>query len=83
MSCHRINNLNYINKKIKTLNTLQKCLIGLCLLSLSSNILAQQEKVIIKEEIRKIPTYETGDPDVNPRFYEGRITQGAQGRVYV
>lgn len=82
MSCHRINNLNYINKKIKTLNTLQKCLIGLCLLSLSSNILAQQEKVIIKEEIRKIPTYETGDPDVNPRFYEGRITQGAQGRVY-
>ena len=43
---------------------------------------AQLEKVILKEEIVKIPTYITGAPDINPRFYNGRITQGAQGRVY-
>ncbi len=34
-----------------------------------------QEKIVI-------PTYQVGKPDPNPRFYDGRVTQGAQGRVY-
>ncbi|NQU88235.1 MAG: DUF5107 domain-containing protein [Mariniphaga sp.] len=43
---------------------------------------AQQKKVVIKEELKVIPTYEIESPDANPRFYEGRSTQGAQGKVY-
>jgi tetratricopeptide (TPR) repeat protein len=34
------------------------------------------------EETLVIPTYETGAPDRNPRFYAGRAYQGAEGRVY-
>ena len=29
-----------------------------------------------------IPTYGVNDPDPNPRFYNGRVYQGAQGRIY-
>jgi len=36
----------------------------------------------IKEVPLTIPTYGVGQPDLNPRFYEGRIYQGAQGRIY-
>lgn len=43
---------------------------------------AQQQKVVIKDELKVIPTYEIGSPDANPRFYDGRNTQGAQGKVY-
>jgi hypothetical protein len=38
--------------------------------------------VKIWEEQIVIPTYEIGEPDPNPRFYEGAVHQGAQGRVY-
>ncbi|MFC1738618.1 DUF5107 domain-containing protein [Planctomycetota bacterium] len=38
--------------------------------------------VKIWEEKVVIPTYEIGEPDPNPRFYNGRAHQGAQGRVY-
>ncbi len=38
--------------------------------------------VKIWEEPLKIPTYEVGKPDKNPRFYVGRTYQGAQGRAY-
>jgi tetratricopeptide (TPR) repeat protein len=38
--------------------------------------------VKIWEESVIIPTYLVDDPDLNPRFYEGRAYQGAQGRVY-
>lgn len=34
------------------------------------------------EEELTIPTYEIGDPDPVPRFYDGRVYQGAQGRIY-
>jgi hypothetical protein len=39
----------------------------------------QSQSRIWEEEI-SIPTYQVGDPDPNPRFYDGRVTQGAQGR---
>lgn len=38
--------------------------------------------VKIWEEPLKIPTYDVGKPDKNPRFYVARAYQGAQGRVY-
>jgi tetratricopeptide (TPR) repeat protein len=34
------------------------------------------------EQTLLIPTYEVDRPDPNPRFYSGRVYQGAQGRVY-
>ena len=42
---------------------------------------AQSQTEIWKESIT-IPTYQVDKPDPNPRFYDGRVTQGAQGRVY-
>lgn len=36
----------------------------------------------IWEEELTIPTYEVGAPDLVPRFYDGRVYQGAQGRIY-
>ena len=43
---------------------------------------AGKSAVKIWEEKVVIPTYEIGEPDANPRFYNGRAHQGAQGRVY-
>ena len=39
-------------------------------------------EVKIWEESVVLPTYEIGPADQNPRFYSGRVTQGAQGKVY-
>jgi tetratricopeptide (TPR) repeat protein len=36
----------------------------------------------IWQESISFPTYLVDDPDLNPRFYDGRAYQGAQGRVY-
>ena len=36
----------------------------------------------IYEEKLTLPTYQVGEPDPNPRFFEGRVYQGAQGRIY-
>ncbi len=47
----------------------------------TSQIKAESKTRIWKEKIT-LPTYLVGDPDPNPRFYDGRVTQGAQGRVY-
>ena len=38
--------------------------------------------VRIWEESTIIPTYLVDPPSTNPRFYDGRAYQGAQGRVY-
>ena len=38
--------------------------------------------VTVSEDKLTIPTYLLGDPEPNPIFYEGRGSQGAQGRVY-
>lgn len=34
------------------------------------------------EEIVQIPTYETGEKDINPMFLEKRVYQGSSGKVY-
>ena len=39
-------------------------------------------EVKIWEESVVMPTYTVAPADKNPRFYDGRVTQGAQGRVY-
>lgn len=62
--------------------TMKKCICAIILQTLFIITYGQQSKVIIKEEQRIIPTYEVGVPDGNPRFYDGRNTQGAQGRIY-
>jgi len=36
----------------------------------------------IWQESLSIPAYSVGEPDKNPRFYDGRVYQGAQGRIY-
>ncbi len=41
-----------------------------------------QERVQVYEKAITIPTYATGEAEVNPVFYTGRAYQGAQGRVY-
>src|SRR4030042_483063 len=38
--------------------------------------------VRIWEEQVSMPTYLVDPPDLNPRFYDGRAYQGAQGRIY-
>lgn len=40
------------------------------------------DPVRIWEEPVPLPTYLVDPPDLNPRFYDGRAYQGAQGRVY-
>jgi tetratricopeptide (TPR) repeat protein len=55
-------------------------LTGLCLTLLALN--PTQAQVKIWEKTVTLPTYQTGAADINPRFYDGRVTQGAQGKVY-
>ena len=43
---------------------------------------SKDKPVRIWEEKIVMPTYLVDPPDPNPRFYEGRAYQGAQGRVY-
>ncbi len=43
---------------------------------------AKKLSVRIFEAELVLPTYEVDRPDPNPRFYQGRAYQGAQGRVY-
>ena len=38
--------------------------------------------VKIWEEEVNIPTYETGEPEKNPMFFEKRVYQGSSGAVY-
>ena len=40
------------------------------------------DEVKIWEEEVSIPTYEVGEPDVNPMFLEKRVYQGSSGKIY-
>lgn len=40
------------------------------------------QHVRVWEKTTAIPTYETGEPDINPMFLEKRVYQGSSGRVY-
>jgi tetratricopeptide (TPR) repeat protein len=42
----------------------------------------RQQATRIWQETVSIPTYLVDPPDPNPRFYDGRAYQGAQGRIY-
>jgi tetratricopeptide (TPR) repeat protein len=39
-------------------------------------------EVQLRETILTLPTYDVGEPDRNPRFYQGRTYQGARGPFY-
>jgi len=43
---------------------------------------ASAAPVNVREEKIVIPTYLAGEPEPNPMFYFGRVSQGAEGRVY-
>ena len=43
---------------------------------------AQTSPVEVSVEPLTLPTYQIGQPDVNPIFYTGRVYQGAQGHIY-
>ena len=51
-------------------------------LTLSCVACFAQEPVRIWQEPETMPTYLVDPPGLNPRFYNGRAYQGAQGRVY-
>lgn len=61
---------------------MKKYLIGFLLLSVFIICNGQQLKVVIKDELRDIPTYEVGDADSNSHFYEGQNTHGTQEKKY-
>ena len=59
-------------------------LILLVYLYCNAVIFSQTPKLPVKIWMEKItiPTYQVDTPDPNPRFYDGRATQGSQGHVY-
>jgi tetratricopeptide (TPR) repeat protein len=56
-------------------------LLLILLVFLCTTVLAQAQVTVSVKNVT-IPTYEVGAPDPNPRFFEGRVYQGAQGRIY-
>jgi tetratricopeptide (TPR) repeat protein len=53
---------------------------GACLWFLALPLLAGD--VHVREETLTLPSYGVGEPDRNPRFYQGRTYQGARGSFY-
>ncbi|MDR1269809.1 MAG: DUF5107 domain-containing protein, partial [Planctomycetaceae bacterium] len=47
---------------------------------LASGLLAQEVKLETKPLV--LPTYEIGEPELNPIYFTGRVYQGAQGHIY-
>jgi tetratricopeptide (TPR) repeat protein len=58
-----------------------KCLCFTFLFCLVSSLLPA-DSAKIYEKVITIPTYGVEPADPNPRFYTGRVYQGAQGRIY-
>ena len=65
-------------KKTATIITSLVCMLT-CLYGQSPD---SQSAARIWQESVSFPTFLVDDPDLNPRFYDGRAYQGAQGRVY-
>ena len=40
------------------------------------------QQVEMKSVTEKIPTYEIGNPEIDPIFFTGRVYQGAEGYIY-
>jgi hypothetical protein len=60
-------------------NLLTGILAGFLMVAFTPDAQSQTE---IWQETITIPTYQVDKPDPNPRFYDGRVTQGAQRRIY-
>lgn len=40
------------------------------------------QQVNMKSVTEKIPTYQIGNPEIDPIFFTGRVYQGAEGYIY-
>src|SRR5574341_82380 len=65
---------------LRLMNRLRLLLLSVLALCTTSD--AMSAAVRVWEEDVVIPTYEAGPPDLNPMFYFGRASQGAEGRIY-
>ncbi|MCL2119998.1 MAG: DUF5107 domain-containing protein [Planctomycetaceae bacterium] len=54
--------------------------IACLLLAVTATVSAQEVRLESKPLV--LPTYEIGEPEVNPVFFTGRVYQGAQGHIY-
>lgn len=59
-----------------------KRIICLGMLAALTATTVKAQSVTVTNEPLTLPTYEIGQPDVNPIFYTGRVYQGAQGHIY-
>lgn len=62
--------------------SLQHRILFLLLFTVLATSARAADRATVREETLTLPTYEVGPADVNPRFYEGRVYQGAMGPVY-
>jgi len=62
--------------------TIKKIIAALVIICFTAIAATGGGKVRIWREPLVIPTYKVAEPDPNPRFYNGRAYQGAQGHVY-
>ena len=60
--------------------TMRIIFLSILLLVFTTLLTAQEVKLERKPLV--LPTYEIGEPDVNPVFFTGRVYQGAQGHIY-
>ncbi|MEX2639101.1 MAG: DUF5107 domain-containing protein [Balneolales bacterium] len=67
---------------IKTNRTMKAYGIPSVLLFICMLPVLSHAQVQVTQKSMAIPTYEVGEADPNPSFYNGRRYQGAQGRVY-
>ena len=44
--------------------------------------IGKAQEVTLETKPLVLPTYEIGEPDVNPIYFTGRVYQGAQGHIY-
>ena len=64
---------------MKTKNTIYQ---GICFFLLLGIGLSAYAQVTVTEETINLPTYKNGEPNVMPRYYEGKTHQGVQRRIY-
>ena len=62
------------------MNVVARLFFTILILVLFTHLLFAKADIYEKQLV--IPTYGVGEPDPNPRFYTGRVYQGAQGRIY-
>jgi tetratricopeptide (TPR) repeat protein len=68
--------------KMKKLTTIFTSIVFMLTCLYSQKPASRESTANIWQESVSFPTFLVDDPDPNPRFYDGRAYQGAQGRVY-